>query len=129
MRVSPVLSQKVTRLAADQRASRRRAPMLAVGLRVFGFGVHAAGILADRRFEREAAIGVDGIRRAADQLPGRPAIGRENQRRALVGHGFAGIASDEHPFARLSFDLNHVQHVLVGARRARCHIRRLPFQR
>ena len=58
----------------------RRAPVLAVRLRVLDLAVHAAAVLADGAFERDAAVRVDRVRRPPDERPRQAAVGRERQR-------------------------------------------------
>src|SRR5207245_10698246 len=38
-----------------------------------------------------------------------PTIGRERQRRAPLGDDFSRIAADQHPFASLPLDLDHIE--------------------
>ena len=60
----------------------------------------------------------------------RPRSGANVERRARVGHDFAGVAADKHPFAGLPLELHDVEHVLVASpARRRREVRRLAFDR
>ena len=103
--------------------------MLAARLRVLGLRVHAVGVLPDGALERDALGRPDRVRRARDDRARQPAIRRERERRAPRGHGFARVAADDQPFARLTFELHDVQHVLVRVGRGRGEIRGFGFDR
>src|SRR5262245_30338750 len=66
VRVVLVLAEKVGRLACQEHAAHRGAPVGAVGLRVLGLRVHAAAVLPNRSFGRNASRRTERIRRAAD---------------------------------------------------------------
>src|SRR5258708_3836049 len=59
--VAVVLAQEIGGVPAQQGEAGGGAPVLAEGLTVLGFGVHALAVLAHDCFEGQAAIDVDGV--------------------------------------------------------------------
>src|SRR5471030_3482424 len=100
-----VLADEIGRLTADHGKSGSDAPVLAEGLRVFGFEQDAVAVLANDGFERQAAIGVDGVAGVGYEGTGEAALRRKSQRVAVRSDYLAGVAADETPFARLTFEL------------------------
>src|SRR5471030_2304948 len=117
-----VLADEIGRLTADHGKSGSDAPVLAEGLRVFGLEQDAVAVLANDGFERQAAIGVDGVAGMGYEGTGEAALRRESQRVAVRSDYLAGVAADETPFARLTFELEDVEGVLVGLRIGGCEV-------
>ena len=92
--------------------------------------VEAVAVLADGASRTR---GCDSDRSCTTRAPTiervRPRSGANDSAARRVGHDFAGIAADEHPFAGLPLELDDVEHVLVGARRRRGEVRRLALDR
>ena len=85
-------------------------------------------VLADRRLQRHAAVGVDGVTRAAQKRAGQSAVRREIEERAVLGHHLPGVSADEEPFACLPLQLHHVQSVFVFRFGGGGEVSRLGFQ-
>src|SRR5215469_7507939 len=127
LRVQAVLAQEIGGIAADERHTGGSAPMLSERLRELRAEPEAVTVLAHNTFQRDGAVGVEGIGCAADDGAGEAADGREAESAAMIGGRLAGVARDETPLAGLTLQLDHVEHVVVGLRVAGGEVRGFGF--
>ena len=85
--------------------------MLAPGLGVLEPDGGACAVLPDRSFDGGAAIGVDGVSGAAQEGARQAALGVERRDGGSASDDLSRVPAHEGPFAGLSFELDHIEHV------------------
>src|SRR5712691_6175403 len=105
MGIPPVLSEKIAFASADDSARKRRAPVGAHRLGIFGLRPNAVGPSPNRRFERDTAIGVDRIPCPAQKRAGEAAIGRKAEGWPPRRDHISRIAAHKAQLPRLTLEL------------------------
>src|SRR5579875_980176 len=125
--VPPELPDKVRRLAANPCITRRRAPVLAVGLRKLPTRKRPAA--AHRRLHRQAAVRIDGPGGVSHERFRKTLLRLELQRISRARPRLARVSAGEGPLLPLPLELDHIKRELIRIRRGGAEVRALAFQR